>query len=479
MHKSPIRVRFAPSPTGYLHVGGLRTALYNYLLAKQKEGCFILRIEDTDQARYVEGAVENLLRTLAWCGIQPDEGPYYQSQRLEIYHHYAKELIACGAAYHCFCTSEELDTMRACMEAKKLPPKYDGRCRFLSTAEVQARLEKEVPSVIRLKMPENEDITFHDLVRGDVSFQSNLIDDQILIKSDGYPTYHLANVIDDHLMEITHVIRGEEWLPSTPKHIVLYRALHWKSPDFAHLPLLLNSDRSKLSKRQGDVAVEDYQRKGYLPEAMLNFIVLLGWNPGTEQEIFSMEKLIQLFSLERVNKGGAIFDINKLNWVNAHYMKKLSEESLCQLVWPFLVQSGRDLSDIHLIKRMITAVKDSLQKGEDIISATEIFYHKTFEIIQEEAITILTNPISLKVLTQMADRLCTLSTLDKNTFLNLTKEISQITGAKKADLWMPIRIALTGVMHGPELTTVIEIFGKEKCINQIHHILSRYGSDRD
>ncbi|MBP7461789.1 MAG: glutamate--tRNA ligase [Candidatus Delongbacteria bacterium] len=476
MSHTAIRVRFAPSPTGYLHVGGLRTALYNYLLAKKHQGCFILRIEDTDQARYVEGAVENLIHTLEWCGIRPDEGPYYQSQRLTIYQQYAQELIERGAAYRCFCTPEELETMRAKMEADKLPPKYDGRCRYLSRQEIQDRLKAGMPSVIRLRMPENEAITFQDQIRGEVAFQSQLIDDQILIKSDGYPTYHLANVIDDHLMGITHVIRGEEWLPSTPKHIVLYRALGWQIPEFAHLPLLLNHDRSKLSKRQGDVAVEDYQRKGYLPEAMLNFIALLGWNPGTEQELFSLDELISLFSLDRVNKAGAVFDLNKLNWVNAQYMKHLSADSLRNLVWPFLIQSGRDLSDTGQIERMIAAVRDSLQKGDDIVEATEIFYRDTFEINQPEAVDILKNPLSQQVLYHLAEKMAAESILDKTSFLSLTKVISQITGAKKADLWMPIRIALTGVMHGPELTTVIEIFGREKCIKQLQHIIGRYAA---
>jgi len=479
MSGDKVRVRFAPSPTGYLHVGGLRTALYNYLFARHNKGKFILRIEDTDRARYVEGAVENLINTLKWSGLEYDEGPdiggdygpYFQSERLEFYKKYADELIEKGAAYYCFCTPEELEKMREEQISKKLPPKYDGRCRHLTPEEVQQKLNSGIPHVVRLKMPDDRTIFFNDLIRGEVSFQSNLIDDQILLKSDGYPTYHLANVIDDHFMGITHVIRGEEWLPSTPKHIVLYEALGWKIPEFAHLPLLLNSDRSKLSKRQGDVAVEDYRKHGYLPEALLNFVALLGWNPGNEQEIFSKEELIELFSLDRVNKAGAVFDINKLKWMNAQYMKKLSDDELFNFVLPYLEEKLRVFDDIEKTKKMVLAVKDGLQIAEDIIPATDIFFKDTFDIKAQEALDILKKDISIKVLTALRDKINEIDTIDKDVFIKVMKEVSKQTGAKRADLWMPVRIALTGVTHGPEITAVVEIFGKEKCLSQINSIL--------
>ncbi|CUT08327.1 glutamyl-tRNA synthetase, partial [Candidatus Kryptonium thompsonii] len=278
-----IRTRFAPSPTGFLHVGGLRTALYNYLFAKKHNGQFILRIEDTDQTRIVPGAIENLIETLHWAGIEFDEGPnkggpygpYIQSQRLELYRKHAQELIEKGYAYYCFCSPERLEKMREEQIKLKQQPRYDGTCRRLSQEEVKKKLDEGIPKTIRMKIPEWGELTFHDLIRGDVTINFKTLDDQIILKSDGFPTYHLAVVVDDHYMKISHVIRGEEWLPSTPKHILLYEYLNWKKPQFAHLPLLLNPDRTKLSKRQGDVAVEDYRAKGYLPEAIVNFIALL------------------------------------------------------------------------------------------------------------------------------------------------------------------------------------------------------------
>lgn len=345
-----VRTRFAPSPTGFLHIGSLRTALYSYLFAKQRNGAFVLRIEDTDQSRYVEGAVEKLIQVMDKMGLSSDEGtiisqgktdtykdpryahltekgtkgPYIQSERHNLYTKYAQELLDKGHAYHCFCSPEELDQMRAEQTAAKLPPMYDRRCLKLTPEEVSAKLETKTSHVIRLKMPRDRKIEFQDHVRGRVSFMGNQVDDQVLIKSDGLPTYHLANVVDDHLMDITHVMRAEEWLASTPKHIVMYEAFGWKTPEFAHLPLILNADKSKLSKRQNDVSVESYLEKGYLPEAIINFIVLCGWNPGkgSEKEIFSLVELIEQFSLEGINKSGAIFNPDKLDWFN-HFWQKI------------------------------------------------------------------------------------------------------------------------------------------------------------
>jgi len=344
-----VRTRFAPSPTGYLHIGSLRTALYSYLYARQQGGTFILRIEDTDQTRYVEGAVEKLIMVMEKMGLSADEGPqisdkpartyrdpryaqltekgdrgpYIQSERLELYQQYARELVEKGAAYHCFCTPADLDKMRAEQAAAKLAPMYDRRCLRLSAEEVAARLKTNTSHVIRLKIPRDRKIEFHDHVRGRVTFMGNQIDDQVLIKSDGLPTYHLANVVDDHLMEITHIIRAEEWLASTPKHIIMYQAFGWDIPEFAHPPLILNADKSKLSKRQNDVSVESYLEKGYLPEALINFVVLMGWNPGkgSEQEIFSLEELVKQFSLDGINKSGAVFSLEKLDWFNHLWQK--------------------------------------------------------------------------------------------------------------------------------------------------------------
>ena len=292
MNSSKIRVRFAPSPTGFLHVGGLRSALYNYLFAKQNDGTFILRIEDTDQARTVPGGKENIIRTLETVGLAPFEGPYIQSENLPAYLEHAKILLNKDWAYYCFCTTERLEELRKKQQENKISPRYDGACRHLPKEQLQELLNKKTSYVVRLKIPETGEIEFTDLVYGKITVKCDQVDDQVLLKSDGFPTYHLASVVDDHLLKITHVIRGEEWLPSAPKHVLLYRAFGWDMPEFAHLPLLLNPDHTKLSKRQADVAAEDYLKDGYLPEAILNFILLLGWHPPGDKEIFSLEEMI-------------------------------------------------------------------------------------------------------------------------------------------------------------------------------------------
>ncbi|MFA4891372.1 MAG: glutamate--tRNA ligase, partial [Candidatus Gracilibacteria bacterium] len=336
-----IKTRFAPSPTGYLHVGGLRTALYCYLFARKNKGKFILRIEDTDRERFVEGATEALICTLDWIGLDRDEGPisqteqkgdfgpYIQSQRSDIYRKYADELVKKGAAYYCFCTKERLDELRHTQEKSKQATMYDRKCGEIPLEEARKRIAAGEPHVIRQRIP-YETLKFKDLIRGTIQFDGKIIDDQVLVKSDGFPTYHLANVVDDHLMGITHVIRGEEWLPSTPKHIFLYRAFGWKEPEFAHIPLLLNKDRSKLSKRQGHVAVEEYINDGYTKEAIINFVALLGWHPGAgeENELFSLTELEERFSLDRVHKAGAIFDIEKLDWFNWLWQKRLFNKAI-------------------------------------------------------------------------------------------------------------------------------------------------------
>ncbi len=479
---SEVRVRFAPSPTGYLHVGGLRTALYNFLFARHNNGKMVLRIEDTDRTRYVEGAVENLIRTLKWTGITYDEGPdiggpygpYVQSERLDLYREHAQKLIEMGHAYYCFCTPERLEKMRAEQIARKEPPRYDGTCRRLSPEEVAEKLQSGIPHVVRLKMPQEGETTFQDIIRGEVTFQNALIDDQILLKSDGYPTYHLANVVDDHYMKITHVIRGEEWLPSVPKHIQIYRAFGWDVPQMAHLPLLLNPDRTKLSKRQGDVAVEDYIAKGYLPEALINFVALLGWNPGTEEEFFTLEELIEKFTLERVNKAGAVFDIQKLNWMNGVYIRKLPEDRLIEFLTPFLEKAGYDVSDRERTRKIILAVYKGIEKGEDIARAASIFYHDRLTIEEPEAIEFLKKDTSRTVLEQFSRKLDSVDKLDMDTFKQIMKEIQKETGIKKQELWMPVRIAITGVTHGPELPLVIEILGLEKVRQFVRQVLQEF-----
>ncbi len=363
-----MRTRFAPSPTGFLHVGALRTALFAWLVAKQTKDAFTLRIEDTDQAREVAGATENIIRTLKLAGIPPDEGvtlddagaliekgdvgPYHQSKRLPLYRKYADELLANGHAYVCFCTSERLDAMRKKQQELRQAPMYDRQCVDMPKDEVEKRIAAGEKHVIRLKIPRDQTVVYDDAIYGTLSFKGHTIDDQVLLKSDGFPTYHLAHVVDDHLMKTDMVIRGEEWLSSLPKHLILFKAFGWDTPKYAHVPLLLNKDRTKLSKRQNDVAAEDYLNKGYLPEALLNFLALLGWNPGTEQELFSVPELISAFSLERVQKSGAVFDLEKLDWLQGQWMRKIPVEEFAARIRPMVEEKYPDAkTDIHFVKR--------------------------------------------------------------------------------------------------------------------------------
>jgi len=383
--KQKIRVRFAPSPTGLLHIGGLRTALYDYLFAKKNKGDFILRIEDTDQERLVKGAQENLIKTLNWIGLDYDEGPkvggkfgpYIQSQRLKLYQQYAQELVKRGKAYYCFCSPERLKKLRQNQIDNRIPPMYDKHCLSLKPEEVEEKLKNKGPYVIRLKVPSKGVTEFNDIIRGKVEVDNKTIDDQVLLKSDGYPTYHLAVVVDDYLMKITHIFRGEEWLPSTPKHVLLYQAFGWPLPEFAHLPTILNKDRSKLSKRQGDVADEDYIKKGYLKEALINFIVLLGWHPGQgeTEEFFSLKELIKKFDLKQVHKAGAVFDLEKLDWLNGVYIRKMKVKELTKLCLPYLKSEiGNQKLEINYIEKVVALEQERIKKLSDLPKLTAYFF---------------------------------------------------------------------------------------------------------
>lgn len=475
MANTTIRTRFAPSPTGYLHVGGLRAALYNYLFARHEGGTFLLRIEDTDQARLVEGALENIVGTLRWAGIDYDEGPmkegdcgpYVQSQRVELYIRHANELIANGHAYHCFCTSARLEELRAKQVAEKLPPRYDRRCRSLTAEQVRTNLAAETPHVVRQKIPLTGDMIVHDLVRGDVHFQYRTLDDHVLVKSDGFPTYHLANIVDDHHMRISHVIRGEEWLPSTPRHVLLYQAFGWEPPVFAHLPLLLNPDRTKLSKRQGDVAAESYRDKGYLPEALINFIALLGWNPGTEQEIFSLQEMIQLFSIEHVHKAGAVFDVEKLRWMNAQYIKSQSLDEVVNGCLPFLAAHGFDTHNREHIAHIINAVRSHLHCYSDITEHVAMFFEEGVAPESDEAAALLGTDNARRLFAMLAAEFASVDTLTHELFLATLKSAGAACGVKGKELYMPVRIALTGRTHGPELPLIAEALGKETVVRRL------------
>ncbi len=492
-----IRVRFAPSPTGFLHIGSLRTYLYNWLFARKNKGELVLRIEDTDIKRKIPGAVENLIKILKVIGLDWDRGPYFQSKRLKIYQRFAKKLVDKGFAYYCFCSKEELEKMKKEQQAKKLPPLYDERCRKLTKDEIEKRLKDKIPYVIRLKVPEEGIIKFKDLIRGEIKFDLKYVDDQVLLKSDGYPTYHLAVVVDDHLMKITHVIRGEEWIPSVPKHLLIYQAFNWQPPKFLHLPLILNPDRSKLSKRKSDVAVESYLNKGYLPEAILNFIALLGWNPGTNQEIFSLKELIREFSLEKIQKSGAIFNLEKLDWMNGWYIRRMSVDELTKRCIPYLIQSG--------LIESIQNKKSKIKNKKYILKIKKFKIVKTGEII---GLTWLNKVVRLEHermkkladLSELADfffkdkldyspKILAWKKMTKKEIINnlnlIKNELEKLPKksfkklkihalldklSKKygtGQIFWPFRVSLTGKKASPPPAEIAEILGKEKTIKRI------------
>ena len=467
-----VRVRFAPSPTGFLHIGGLRTALYNYLYAKQNDGIFILRIEDTDRNRYVEGAVENLIKTMQWSGIEYDEGPkiegnkgpYFQSKRLDIYKKYIQQLIKKEKAYPCFYSTERLKNIDKENIPSNILTQQDQKYRNISIDESIARMKNE-NHVIRLKVPKSGSIEYRDQVRGKLKFDLSLIEDQILIKSDGYPTYHFANVVDDYLMEITHVIRGEEWLASMPKHLLLYENFNWKKPEFIHLPLILNQDKTKLSKRQNDVAVEDYINNGYLKKAFINYLSLLGWHGSGDQELYTFDELIKDFSIDRIQKSGAIFDIKKLNWMNNHYIKKLEPQEILDK----FLKDNIDLKD-KITLPMIKLVYEKIERLTDIRDELKFLFEYSLE--NKKCHEILNNESSKTVLKLFNTKLEKTPTLDSMSFKTIVSKIQDETKVGGKDLWMPLRIAITGKMHGPDVASIVEILGKEACLQRLNNIIN-------
>ena len=490
-----IRDRFAPSPTGNVHVGSLRTALYNYLFAQKNNGQFLLRLEDTDRTRYEEGAVENLLDALMVTGVVPDEGlfeedgkiiqkgdcgPYIQSERLDIYKKYIDQLLENGQAYYCFCTKERLDEVREKQKAAGETPRYDGHCRNLPREEVEARVAAGEPCFIRLKLPEDHVVAFDDAVRGRIEINTNDLDDQVLIKTDGFPTYHFAVVVDDHLMGITHVIRGEEWLPSTPKHVYLYECFGWEQPQYVHLSNILNDDHKKLSKRQGDVSVGDFLKKGYLPEALINFLALLGWSPENEQEIFSMDELIEAFDLSRINKSGAVFDRAKLDWMNAHYIKELPIEELTGRMIPYLLDAGY-ITEVDVQNRMPwlekvgELMRERLNYFAQVPEETKMLFDRNFEITDPESIDILKEETVPVLFNALVEKITESDVVDTERAKAILKEIQKEYKAEKIKgkmLYMPTRIMLTGEMHGPDLTLIMDVLGKEELLLRLERMRS-------
>ncbi len=489
-----MRTRFAPSPTGFLHVGGLRTALFAYILAYQTKGSFLLRIEDTDRARSVEGAVENILATLHWAGLHPDEGvmlrdgmivqngdkgPYVQSERKDLYARYARDLIASGHAYYAFDTPEEIEAMKKELTAEgHASPNYSSVARMrmknslsLGEEETKRRIAASEPYVIRFKMPENEVVSFDDDVRGNVEFRTKLLDDQVLLKSDGFPTYHLAHVVDDHLMDIDIVIRGEEWLSSLPKHVLLFRALGWEPPRYAHVPLLLNKDRTKLSKRQSDVAAEEYIAKGYLPEALVNFLALLGWNPGTEQELFSLRELIDSFSLDRVQKAGAVFDTEKLDWLQGQWMRRIPLEEFAERTLALVAERFPAARKDENFAKKAALIQDRVTFLHESPDMLAFFYEEptvTKELLAEKKQKV--TPELLPDL--LSSLLTTLETIDdagwnEESIAAVLGSLLEERGWKRGQLLWPLRAALTGKPFSPGAYEVAAVLGKEKTLERL------------
>jgi nondiscriminating glutamyl-tRNA synthetase len=486
MLQQDIRVRFAPSPTGPFHIGGARSALFNWLLAKKYNGKFIMRIEDTDLERSTKESEENIKEALQWLGITWDEGtdvggaygPYRQTERLDTYHTYTEALLREGKAYHCYCSEEELDEERQRQTEKGETPHYGGRCLHLTQEEKAKFIAQGRKPTVRFHVQENKQIIFKDMVRDTVSFESNGVGDFVIVKSDGVPVYNYAVVIDDALMKITHVIRGEEHLSNTPRQIVIYEALGFTPPIFGHISLILGADRTKMSKRHGATSVEKYRKLGYLPEAIVNFLALLGWSPGGEKEFFSLEELIEEFSMERVAKNPAIFDVDKLNFISAQYIKKASPEVITELALPHLREAGyigEELSqaDREWLTQVVALLQEYISYAAEIVNHIDLFFNENVEFENEEAAQVLRDGDVPAVIGSFCEKLQALEVVDapnvKALLKGITKELK--LGGKK--VFMPIRVVITGKTHGPDLDKIIALLGREKVLSRLTSTLAK------
>ena len=473
------RVRFAPSPTGHLHIGNVRTAILNWLFAKNTGGKFILRIEDTDLERSADKYIDQICEDLQWLGLTWDEGPgvggphkfYRQSQRLPIYKKYAQKFLDDGKAYYCFCTPEELEEMRKESLARGESVVYNQKCLHLTEEQKKAYLAEGRKPAIRFKVP-NRDIIFNDLVKGDLSFDSKNIGDFVIMRGEGIPTYNFAAVVDDGLMEITHVIRGDDHVSNTPKQILIYQALGFSLPKFVHIPMILGPDRTRLSKRHGAISVDYYRYRGYLPEAIINFLSLLSWSSVSGEEILSIQQLIDEFDFKRLSKAAAIFDIEKLNWMNGFYIRQLDIDRLTEYAIPFLKHANYPIEDVERTKKIMALLQNYLDYMDQVIEQAAIFYQESVTIYDQEARMIIRKDSSRRIFWSFLRELDTVEQLDANLFRKMMKTVQNETGIMGKDLWMPIRIALTGKLHGPELPHIAEILGKEKCTKFVKNAIS-------
>ncbi|MBI2868913.1 MAG: glutamate--tRNA ligase [Chloroflexi bacterium] len=484
--EKPVRVRYAPSPTGFPHVGNIRTALFNWLFARHTGGRFIVRIEDTDVARKVAGAVEAILDSLRWLELDWDEGPeaggdfgpYFQSQRLELYRQAGERLIEQGQAYRCFCPPERLEDMRARQARLKQPPGYDRLCRGLTREECAGREAAGVKSVIRFKTPPEGKTSFRDLIWGDVVFENKTIDDFVLLKSDGYPTYHLANVVDDHFMRISHVLRAEEWISSTPRHRLLYDALGFEPPQFAHLPMILGPDRAKLSKRHGAVSTTEYREQGYLPETMVNFLALLGWSLDDKTEVMTRRQIIESFSLERVSKTAAIFNIEKLNWMNGVYLRQLSVDDFARRSLPFLEsclppEVSRPLS-LDYVRQVAALTQERARTLAEVPELASFLF--TDENGYDPALLVGKNmdrAAAARVLEIAREKLGRVMDFSPEALENIFRPLCDELGLKAGQLFGTLRVAVTGRTVAPPLFQTMAVLGRERCLKRIEAALAK------
>lgn len=487
-----VRVRFAPSPTGSPHIGNFRTALFNWLFARHTGGKFILRIEDTDRNRYSETALDEIIAGLTWLGLDWDEGPdkggayapYFQSERLPYYQEYALKLVDTGHAYYCFCTPERLTEMRKAQEACKQPPRYDRKCMELSSEEIKECLAKGMTPVIRFKIPDEGKTTFNDLIRGEVTFENSVLDDFVILKSDGFPTYHLASVVDDHLMEISHVLRAEEWISSTPKHILLNSALGFEPPKFAHLTIILGPDRSKLSKRHGATSLDVYRSEGYLQEAMVNFMSLLGWSPGENLEILPLDEIIKRFSFEGVTSHPAIFDITKLQWMNAEYIRAMDITELARRCVPFLADAGLvpenpAKPEMDYIIQVIRMIQDRMKILSQCAEFSDFFFKEEIDYDKKAVEKWLISEISEIVLRKVQARYESLSDFSEESVEAEARGVITEMGIDAGKLIHPLRVAVTGKTVGPGLFETIATLGKRRVLKRLDRTFAIMGEEVD
>jgi len=485
---SSVRVRFAPSPTGLLHVGGARTAIFNWLLARHGRGKLILRIEDTDQSRCRPEYERNILEGLRWLGLDWDEGPnvggdygpYVQSQRVELYREYAQRLIESGHAYYCYCSPERLAEMRQRQQQPGEPPGYDRLCRCLTPEERAERDTQGITPVVRFAVPTPGETHYHDIVLGRVaegikarmSFDNATLDDFVILKSDGFPTYHLASVVDDHLMHITHVLRAQEWIPSTPRHVLLYQAFGWEPPAFGHLPMVLGADRSKLSKRHGATAVTAYRDQGYLPQALLNFLVLLGWASGDDREVMSRDELIAAFGIEGIGVAPSVFDIAKLEWMNGHYIRTYDRESFAELALPFLARAGLVPAEPtpeqrEYAARVVALQQERVKVLSELPALTDFFFRDEVECDPAAVKKWLTQEYVPAALDALIARFRSEPTFDVESIERAVRELADERGMKAAALIHPLRVAVTGRTAGPGLFETLEVLGRKRCLERL------------